>query len=182
MKRFLLFLCLFCACATLFGQTFVNDGEKVVYHVAQDASAQEGTVSDVLQNVPGVKVDTEGNVTLRGVGTVEIWINDSPSHFDEEGQKSYLQQTSAATIERIEVITNPSARYTSETDTGIINIITSNKKQNTQSLSVGLQANTNPHISPANGYGFRKYYPSLRERYRNYGKYHSFASSSDCFF
>lgn len=152
MKRFLLFLCMFFMCVTLFGQTFVNDGEKVVYHVAQDASAQEGTVSDVLQNVPGVKVDTEGNVTLRGVGTVEIWINDSPSHFDEEGQKSYLQQTSAATIERIEVITNPSARYTSETDTGIINIITSNKKQNTQSLSVGLQANTNPHISPRISY------------------------------
>ena len=131
---------------------FVNDGEKVVYRVAQDVTVQKGTVSDALQNVPGVKVDTEGNVTLRGVNTVEIWINDNPSHFDEEGQKSYLQQTSAATIERIEVITNPSARYTSETDTGIINIITSNKKQNTQSLSVSLQANTNPHISPRISY------------------------------
>lgn len=69
---------------------FVNDGEKVVYRVAQDVTVQKGTVSDALQNVPGVKVDTEGNVTLRGVTNVEIWINDSPSHFDEEGQKSYL--------------------------------------------------------------------------------------------
>lgn len=131
---------------------FVNDGEKVVYRVAQDVTVQEGTVSDALQNVPGVKVDTEGNVTLRGVNTVEIWINDSPSHFDEEGQKSYLQQTPAAIIEQIEVMTNPSARYTSDTDTGIINIITGSRKQHTQSLNVSLQANTNPHISPRIAY------------------------------
>ena len=131
---------------------FVNDGEKVVYRVAQDLTVQKGTVSDALQNVPGVKVDTEGNVTLRGVSEVEIWINDSPSHFDEEGQKSYFQQTPAVIIERIEVMTNPSARYTSDTDTGIINIITNNRKQHTQSLNVSLQANTNPHISPRLAY------------------------------
>lgn len=131
---------------------FVNDGEKVVYHVAKDISVQNGTISDALQNVPGVKVDTEGNVTLRGVTTVEIWINDSPSHFDEESQKSYLQQTAATSIEQIEVITNPSARYTSDTDTGIINIITNSKNHHTQSLNVSLQANTNPHVSPRISY------------------------------
>ncbi len=131
---------------------FVNDGEKVVYHVAKDISVQNGTISDALQNVPGVKVDTEGNVTLRGVTTVEIWINDSPSHFDEESQKSYLQQTAATSIEQIEVITNPSARYTSDTDTGIINIITNSKNHHTQSLNVNLQANTNPHVSPRISY------------------------------
>lgn len=131
---------------------FVNDGEKVVYHVAKDISVQNGTISDALQNVPGVKVDTEGNVTLRGVTTVEIWINDSPSHFDEESQKSYLQQTAATSIEQIEVISNPSARYTSDTDTGIINIITNSKNHHTQSLNVSLQANTNPHVSPRISY------------------------------
>ena len=131
---------------------FVNDGEKVVYHVAKDISVQNGTISDALQNVPGVKVDTEGNVTLRGVTTVEIWINDSPSHFDEESQKSFLQQTAATSIEQIEVITNPSARYTSDTDTGIINIITNSKNHHTQSLNVSLQANTNPHVSPRISY------------------------------
>ena len=56
------------------------DGEKTLYNTAEDPSVQTGTASDVLQNAPGVSVDVEGNVTLRGTSSVEIWINDKPSH------------------------------------------------------------------------------------------------------
>lgn len=115
---------LFLACAELWGQTFVNDGEKVVYHLDRDTTLTQGTISDALQNIPGVKVDTEGNITLRGVNKVEVWINDAPSHFDPESQKNYLQHTSVRNVLRIEVITNPSARYTTEVDLGVINIWT----------------------------------------------------------
>ena len=147
-KHFWILALLLSACVALKGQTFVNDGEKLVYHVSRDTTLVQGTVSDALQNIPGLKVDTEGNITLRGVSNVVIWVNDAPSHFETESQKNYLQQTQAAHVERIEVITNPSARYTSETDTGIINIITGSNSQRVQHLSVGVQANTSPNLAP----------------------------------
>ena len=58
---------------------YAMDGEKLVYNVSEDASIQTGTTEDALQNAPGVEVDVEGNITLRGVSSVEIWINDKPS-------------------------------------------------------------------------------------------------------
>ncbi|MBO7082841.1 MAG: outer membrane beta-barrel protein [Bacteroidales bacterium] len=130
------------------GPIFVNEGETVVYYVSRDPQGRKGTVSDALQNFPGVKVDTEGNISLRGVNEVEIFINGKPSHFDPESQKNYLQQVSAASIDRIEVMTNPSARYTTETDTGIINIVTDGKSRSERHLSVGFQVNTKPNLSP----------------------------------
>lgn len=127
---------------------FVNEGETVTYHIQRDPLAQQGTVSDALQNVPGVKVDTEGIISLRGVNEVEIFIDGKPSHFDAESQKNYLQQVSAASIERIEVMTNPSVRYTSTSGIGIINIVTINKGLAEQHLNFGFQANTTPELSP----------------------------------
>ncbi len=130
------------------GPVFVNEGETVVYHLSRDPQGQKGTVSDALQNVPGVKVDTEGHVSLRGVSQVEIFINGKPSHFDEESQKNYLQQVSATTIDHIEVMTNPSARFTTATDTGVINIVTNNDGFSERHLSIGIQTNTQPVVSP----------------------------------
>lgn len=134
------------------GPVFVNEGETVVYHLSRDPQGQKGTVSDALQNVPGVKVDTEGNVTLRGVSQVKIFLNGRPSHFDEESLKNYLQQVKAASIVRIEVMTNPSAQFTSETDTGVINLVTDTANPSERHLSVGLQANTRPNLSPWTSY------------------------------
>ena len=105
-------------------------------------------MSDALQNVPGVKVDTEGHVSLRGVSQVEIFINGKPSHFDEESQKNYLQQVSAATIDHIEVMTNPSARFTTAINTGVINIVTNSDGFSERHLSIGIQTNTQPVVSP----------------------------------
>ena len=85
------------------------DGEKNMYNTKEDASIQTGTASDALQNAPGVEVDAEGNITLRGVSSVEIWVNDRPSHMNEEALKQYIKQLPANAIERIEVIANPSA-------------------------------------------------------------------------
>ena len=130
------------------GPVFVNEGETLVYYLSRDPQGQKGTVSDALQNVPGIKVDTEGNISLRGVSEVVIFFNGKPSHFDEESRKSYLQQMSAASIERIEVMTNPSARFTTTTDTGVINIITNSQGRSERHLSVGFHSNTQPILSP----------------------------------
>ncbi|MBO6027458.1 MAG: carboxypeptidase-like regulatory domain-containing protein [Bacteroidales bacterium] len=70
---------------------YAMDGEKLVYNVSEDPSIQTGTTEDALQNAPGVEVDVEGNITLRGVSSVEIWINDKPSKLTEENLKTYHQ-------------------------------------------------------------------------------------------
>ena len=127
---------------------FSTEGEKTLYNVSEDPSVQTGTVSDALQNAPGVEVDVEGNVSLRGVSSVEIWINGQPSNLNEENLKTYLQQMPANALEKIEVITNPSARYSSNSDGGIINIVTNSKIKKNQFLSFGLRASSSPNASP----------------------------------
>ena len=127
---------------------FSNEGEKTLYNVSEDPSVQTGTVSDALQNAPGVEVDVEGNITLRGVSSVEVWINGQPSNLNEENLKTYLQQMPANALERIEVITNPSARYSSNSDGGIINIVTNAKIKKNQFISFGLRASSAPNASP----------------------------------
>lgn len=125
---------------------YVMDGEKNMYNTKEDASIQTGTASDALQNAPGVEVDAEGNITLRGVSSVEIWINDQPSHMNEEALKQYIKTLPANAIERIEVITNPSARYS--TNGGVINIVTNQAVKRNELLCVGVRANTMPSVSP----------------------------------
>ncbi len=125
---------------------YAMDGEKNMYNTKEDVSVQTGTASDALQNAPGVEVDAEGNITLRGVSSVEIWINDQPSHMNEEALKQYIKQMPANAIERIEVITNPSARYS--TTGGVINIVTSQKITRNELLCVGFRVNTMPSFSP----------------------------------
>lgn len=122
------------------------DGEKVFYHVEDDPSVQTGTMADALQNAPGVEVDPEGNISLRGSKNVTIWLNDRPSNLNEEALKQYIKTLPASSVKRIEVLNNPSARYGS---TGaIINIITDQRVQLNSLLSVGLNAGTLPYIAP----------------------------------
>jgi outer membrane receptor protein involved in Fe transport len=97
--------------------------DRKIYNVNQDILAQSGSASDVLKNVPSVEVDLEGNVNLRGSGEVLILINGRPSPLMGKTRAEVLQQLPANTIERIEVITNPSARYKPDGTAGIINIV-----------------------------------------------------------
>lgn len=126
---------------------FMVEGEKTLYNVSEDPSIQTGTASDALQNAPGVEVDVEGNITLRGASNVEVWINDKPSHLNAENLKTYLQQLPANSISHVEVITNPSARYGSQAD-GIINIVTTAKIQKNNFFSFGVNGSTRPFLLP----------------------------------
>ena len=127
---------------------YVNDGEKIIYNVSEDASVQSGTAADALQNAPGVEVDIEGNITLRGVSNVEIWINGKKSRLEAENLKTYIQQLPANALERIEVINNPSARYSAEGTGGIINIVTQSNIRKNSFLSFGVNGSTRPMASP----------------------------------
>lgn len=126
---------------------YAMDGEKMVYNVAEDPSIQTGTTNDALQNAPGVEVDIEGNITLRGVSSVEIWVNDKPSKLTAENLKTYLETLPANALARIETITNPSAKYATESE-AVINIVTSAHIKKNHFISFGGYANQQPSINP----------------------------------
>jgi ferric enterobactin receptor len=99
------------------------DLDKRVVNVAKDLTAVGGTATDVLQNVPSVSVDQTGAVSLRGNPSVTIFLDGKPSGAAGGGNGTSLDQIPASSIDRIEVITNPSARYDAAGSGGIINII-----------------------------------------------------------
>ncbi|MCR4964358.1 MAG: TonB-dependent receptor family protein [Bacteroidales bacterium] len=127
---------------------FMMEGEKTLYNVDEDPMVQTGTAADALQNAPGVEVDIEGNITLRGVSSVEIWLNDKPSNLTEESLKEFIQQLPANSISRIEVITNPSAKYGTNSDGGIINIVTTSAIKKNEFFSFGVNGSSRPNVSP----------------------------------
>ncbi len=134
---------------------YAMDGEKMIYNVSEDPSIQTGTTEDALQNAPGVEVDVEGNVTLRGVSSVEIWINDKPSKLTEENLKTYLQTLPANALARIETITNPSAKYATDAE-AVINIVTSAHIKSNQFVSFGVNGSNQPFVSPWISYMWAK--------------------------
>ena len=113
--------------------------DKQVYNVGKDLTVRGGTVSDVLDNVPSVSVDVEGNVSLRGNDDIRILINGKPSGLVGLNSSDALRQLPAESIERVEVITSPSARYDAEGSAGIINIIL--RRSKLQGLNGALTAN-----------------------------------------
>ena len=97
--------------------------DKKVFTVDQNIASAGASVSEILENIPSVDVDQEGNISLRNSEDVEIWINGKPAGLNAENRGQVLQQMPAGTIEKIELITNPSAKYSPEGTSGIINLV-----------------------------------------------------------
>ena len=97
--------------------------DKRVFTVDQSIASTGGSASDVLVDIPSVEISNEGAVSLRGSESVTIWINGKASGLTADNQGDILQQMPAGSIEKIEVITNPSAKHSPEGTAGIINII-----------------------------------------------------------
>lgn len=110
--------------------------DKKVINVGKNFSARSGTAVDILENVPSITVDIEGNVSLRGSGNFKVLIDGQPSILDPSDA---LEQIPASAIENIEIITNPSAKYDPEGTAGVINIIM--KKSKDQGLSGVMELN-----------------------------------------
>ena len=105
----------------------LNSIDRKIYNVGRDLHSTSGAASDLLQNVPSVEVDLDGNVSLRGSDNVLILINGRTSTLMGQSRADVLQQLPADSIERIEVITNPSAKYKPDGAAGIINIVLKHK-------------------------------------------------------
>ncbi len=97
--------------------------DRKVYNVEKDLLSSANSATDILQNLPSVTVDFNGQVSLRGTPNITYLINGRPSAMMRNNSLSALQQIPANTIERIEVITNPSAKYKPDGTGGIINIV-----------------------------------------------------------
>ena len=108
---------------------FVNNIDKKVFNVGKDIMAAGGSASDILQNVPSVTVDIDGNVALRGSANVTILIDGKPSALMGGSKADILRQLPAGSIESVELITNPSAKYDPEGVSGIINIVLKKNNQ-----------------------------------------------------
>ncbi len=102
--------------------------DKKVYNIGKDLTTSGATISDALSNVPSVNVDVEGNISLRGNENVRILINGKPSALAGFGSTDALRQLPAEAIEKVEVITSPSARYDAEGTAGILNIVLRREK------------------------------------------------------
>ena len=97
--------------------------DKTVYNIGKDLTLKGNSVSDVLDNLPSVEVDIDGNVSLRGNQSVRILINGKPSGLVGISSNEALKQFPSESVDKVEVITSPSARYNAEGTAGIINII-----------------------------------------------------------
>lgn len=112
--------------------------DKRIYNVGDNAIVKGGNASDVLDNIPSVEVDSEGNVSLRGNESVKVLIDGKPSGMAANIGDA-LKMIPSESLDRVEVITNPSARYEAEGGAGIINIIL--KKGSNSGINGSVTAN-----------------------------------------
>lgn len=142
--------------------------DRKIFNVEKSIVSEGGSATDVLQSIPSISVDIDGNVSMRGSGNVTVLIDGKPSGITGSSRAAILQQIPASSIESIELITNPSAKYDPDGMSGIINIITKKNKLNgfngsaTAGIGTGDKYNASASISYRNAkvnvyanYGFR---------------------------
>lgn len=110
---------------TAFRNLIQRTDEGIVVNTSENLTQIGGTAADLMKNMPGVQVDMEGNLTMRGKSPL-IMINGRVSGIGGVDRVTNLEQIPASTIERIEIITNPSAKYDADAESGIINIVLKN--------------------------------------------------------
>ena len=144
--------------------------DKRTFNVGKDLGSQGGTAEDILDNVPSVNVDVEGQVTLRGSGNVRILVDGKPSGLIGISNTNGLRQLPAEMIEKVEVITNPSARYEAEGMAGIINIVLKKNRKSGLNGSLDLTAGTPQNYGAAVNLNYRKdrfnFFTNLGYRFR----------------
>lgn len=145
------------------------DIDKKVFNVDQNIASTGGSVTDILSNIPSVDVDGDGNISLRGNSSVTVWINGKESGLTADNRAQILEQMPAESIEKIEVITNPSAKFSPEGTSGIINIVL--KKNRMSGYYGGVQASLDSRLGYNVGGNFN-YTGKVADFYVNLGFRH----------
>lgn len=145
--------------------------DRKVFSVDQSIVSEGGSATDLLSNVPTVSVDIDGNVNLRGTSNVKILIDGKPSAIGGGDIAATLQSLPASSIENIELITNPSAKYDPEGQTGIINIVLKKNKKLGSNGSVSLSAGNRDNYNASGNLSYRdgkwNLYGNYSYRYSN---------------
>ncbi len=128
--------------------------DKRVYNVGTDLTAQGTTASEMLENIPSVAVDAEGNVSLRGSQGVRILIDGKYSGFASSGDA--LKSLQSDRIEKVEIITNASSRYDAEGEGGIINIVLKKNNKGGLNGAVNLRTGYYPEVGGGFNFNYRK--------------------------
>ncbi|MEY2649282.1 MAG: hypothetical protein RL282_1995 [Bacteroidota bacterium] len=130
--------------------------DKKIFNVGKDLANAGGSASNILQNIPSVSVDAEGNVKLRGSDNVRILVDGKPSGLVSIKGGSGLQNLQASLVEKVEIITNPSARYEAEGMAGIINIVLKKDRRQGFNGSVELITGNPDNFGLATNLNYRK--------------------------
>ena len=156
---------------TVTGQksTMKLEVDRKSFDVSQLISNTGQSASEVLENIPSVEVDNDGNVSLRGNTSVEVWINGKASGLTTDNRAQILQQLPAESIDHIEVIDNPSAKFSAEGSAGIINIVL--KKDRTPGYYGSLQAGVGTRGSANTSFNIN-YSSKVWDGYLNIGYRH----------
>ena len=170
--------------------------DRKVFSVDQVLAAAGGNVTDLLESIPSIEVTTDGEISLRGNSSVEVWINGKASGLTTDNRYEILQQIPAESIEKIEVIDNPSAKFSPEGSAGIINIVLKRDRKAGYygSLQVGANnnkgynasGNVNYSSGPLDAYvniGYRKRGGSggskSEQHYKQTNEYQNYTSESE---
>ena len=146
--------------------------DKLVLNVSESPFAIGNSGQDILRKAPGVKIDKDGNVTVNGK-SVEVYVDGRPSYMSGEQLKGMLQGTDGATIDKIEIITNPSSKYDAAGQGGIINIKL--KKNKSQGLNGMLNASYGGMYHPKPKRYYQMDFVSFNLNYRSKKTYTAFA-------
>lgn len=129
--------------------------DRKVFNTDQSIVSQGGNATDLLATVPSVQVDLDGNISLRGTSNVRVLIDGKPSTFGGGNITTILQSLPASAIERVELITNPSAKYDPEGQSGIINIVLKKNQKIGLNGNVAITAGRFDNFNSNSGLNYR---------------------------
>lgn len=135
---------------------FRSEADRRVFNVENMTISEGGTAIQLLEALPSVQVDEEGNLSLRGSGNILIYINGRPTNLSSDDTESILEQYPASAIKEVELITNPSARYDAEGIGGIINIVLKESRRQGFNGQVNLSTGTGNKYGAGMNLNFRR--------------------------
>lgn len=152
-------------------EVIINNLDKKVINVEKDLTTVGGTAVDVVQNIPSVTVDADGNVSYRGNQNIRILVDGKPSELLGLGSGDVLSNIPASQIESVELVTNPSARYDPEGTGGILNIILKKRRDGGLNGNVNLTGGTGDKFNGSLNFNYRisslNFFASIDSRTNN---------------